>query len=66
MRAGQKPYGKISCSLFKVYYEKNEINMISFYKEKIENHKMFNDEYKKMIEDILFKIKNKTMLNIPK
>lgn len=54
------------CELLFIYYEKNEINMISFYKEKIENHKMFNDEYKKMIEDILFKIKNKTMLNIPK
>ncbi len=53
------------CELLFIYYERNEIDMVWFYKEKIENHKMFNDEYKKMIEDILFKIKNKAILDIP-
>ena len=45
--------------LLYIYYEMNNLEMIKFYKSKIENHEAFNEDYKKIIIDVLDKINNK-------
>lgn len=45
--------------LLYIYYEMNNLEMIKFYKDKIENHEAFNEDYKKIIIDVLNKINNK-------
>lgn len=53
------------CELLYIYYEKKDLNKINYYKEKIENHKDYNKEYKNKIENILKNIKEKETINIP-
>ena len=50
--------------LLYIYYERHELEKVYYYKSLIENHNMFNDEYKKIIEDVLDKIKTKKSLDI--
>ena len=52
------------CELLYIYYERHELEKVYYYKSLIENHELYNDEYKKIIEDVLDKIKTKKSLDI--
>ena len=52
------------CELLYIYYERHELEKVYYYKSLIEKHELYNDEYKKIIEDVLDKIKTKKSLDI--
>ena len=52
------------CELLYIYYERHELEKVYYYKSLIENHKLYNGEYKKIIEYVLDKIKTKKSLDI--
>lgn len=47
------------CELLYIYYERHELEKVYYYKNLIDNHELYNGEYKKIIEDVLDKIKTK-------
>ena len=47
------------CKLLYIYYYRHDLEKVYYYKSLIEKHNMFNDEYKKIIENVLDKIKTK-------
>ena len=52
------------CELLYIYYDRHDPEKVYYYKSLIEKHNMFNDEYKKIIEGVLDKIKTKKSLDI--
>lgn len=52
------------CELLYIYYDRHDLKKIYYYKNLIENHDLYSDEYKKVIEDVLDKIKTKKSLDI--
>lgn len=47
------------CELLYIYYEIDDFDMVNYYKDKIEKHEAFNDDHKKVILNVLGRIKNK-------
>ena len=52
------------CELLYIYYDGHDLEKVYYYKNLIEKHVLYNDEYKKIIEDVIDKIKTKKNLDI--
>ena len=52
------------CELLYIYYDRRDLEKVYYYKNLIEKHVLYNNEYKRIIEDVLEKIKTKKNLDI--